>query len=213
MLVLEELTSWELEQLVRRGCTTVVIPFGSIEYQGGHLPLGADALLAETVGGAVAERLDAVVAPTVRVGCAQEHVEGAGTLAVPFKTLHEVALHIGRSLAGHGFRLLALLSTHGGNRAAIDRATQRLSEEYPDLAVCAPRGDLGPEPGRHSGRWLTSVMLSLRPDLVDLTTVQDDLKDEIAAAHANLGNEYLERYIASIIRAVRDVQGPAATTA
>jgi creatinine amidohydrolase/Fe(II)-dependent formamide hydrolase-like protein len=61
MVVLEELTSGELEQLLERGSTTVVIPFGSVEHQGHQLPLGSDALLADVVGAAVADRVDAVL--------------------------------------------------------------------------------------------------------------------------------------------------------
>lgn len=78
MVVLEELTSAELELLLERGAKTAVIPFGSVEHQGRHLPLGSDALLADVVGMAVADRLDAVLAPTVRVGSAEQHVGGNG---------------------------------------------------------------------------------------------------------------------------------------
>src|SRR5438128_1986284 len=54
MTLLEEVTSPDLKRLVQAGVTTAVIPFGSVEYQGRHLPLGADALLADAVGHAVA---------------------------------------------------------------------------------------------------------------------------------------------------------------
>jgi len=67
MVALEELTRRELEQVIAGGVTTVVIPFGSIEDQGDHLPLGADALLGDVVGRVIAGRLEAVLAPTVRV--------------------------------------------------------------------------------------------------------------------------------------------------
>ncbi|HZE15086.1 MAG TPA: creatininase family protein, partial [Mycobacterium sp.] len=86
-----------------------------MEHQGRHLPLGADALLADVVGAAVADRLDALLAPTVRVGCSEQHMAGKGTLSVAPQTLREVALQIARSLIVHGFRILVLLSTHGGN--------------------------------------------------------------------------------------------------
>src|SRR5207253_11140567 len=97
MAVLEDLTSLELERLLEQGAKTVVIPFGSVEHQGWHLPLGADALVADAVGAAVADRLDAVLAPTVRVGHAEEHMQGAGTLTVPPETLSDVALNIAHS--------------------------------------------------------------------------------------------------------------------
>lgn len=202
MLVLEELTSRELELVLERGTTTAVIPFGSVEHQGRHLPLGSDALLADVVGEAVADRLDAVLAPTLRVGSADQHVSGKGTLTVPPETLREVALHIARSLIAQGFRILVLLSTHAGNRGALEQAAQELHREHPDIEVCVPQGDVGADPGTHSGRWITSVMLLLRPDLVDVKSAHDDIKDEALAATPQTGEKNLERFISSIVQAV-----------
>jgi len=205
MVVLEELTTGKLELLLERGATTAVIPFGSVEHQGRHLPLGSDALLADVVGVAVADRLDAVLAPTVRVGSAEQHAGGKGTLTIPSETLHEVALHIARSLIAHGFRILVLLSTHGGNRAALEQAARELHREHPDIEVCVPRGDVGTDPGTHSGRWLTSVMLSLRPELVDVKSAHDDMKAEVLTATAQAGQNSLARFVSTIVRAVREV--------
>ena len=204
MVVLEELTSRELELLLGRGATTAVIPFGSVEHQGRHLPLGSDALLADFVGVAVADRLDAVLAPTVRAGSAEQHAGGKGTLSIPSETLREVALNIAQCLIVHGFRILVLLPTHGGNRAALEQAAQELKRQHLDIEVCVPLGDVGTDPGTHSGRWLTSVMLSLRPDLVDVKSAHDDIKDEVLSATAQAGQENLERYVCSIVQAVRD---------
>ena len=94
---------------VERGSRTVVIPFGSVEYQGGHLPLGSDALLADVVGETVAGRLDAVLAPTIRVGYAEQHMSSVGTLSVPADIVRETAFHVADSLIGHGFRVIALI--------------------------------------------------------------------------------------------------------
>jgi creatinine amidohydrolase/Fe(II)-dependent formamide hydrolase-like protein len=115
-----------------------------------------------------------------------------------------VALHIARSLIAQGFRMLVLLSTHGGNRSALGEAAQELDREHPDIEVCVPRGDVGPDPGTHSGRWLTSVMLSLRPDLVDVKSAHDDMKDEVLAATPQAGEKNLERFVSSIVQAVRN---------
>jgi creatinine amidohydrolase len=204
MTQLEELTSPDLARLVQRGVTMAVIPFGSVEYQERHLPLGADALLADAVGRAVADRLNAVVAPTVRVGCADEHMHGAGTLSVPAETLGDVATHIAHSLIAHGFRVLVLVSIHGGNRAAIEEAVRDLQARHRDVVVCAPRGEVGPAPGRHSGKWLTSVMLWLRPDLVHVGAASEELEGELREASAEIGAANLERFIASILQQVRE---------
>ena len=130
MVKLEEVSSSELHRAIEGGTRTVVIPFGSVEYHGGHLPLGADALLADVVGGAVADRLDAVLAPTTRIGYAEQHMEGFGTLSVPSETLSQSAFYIARSLIVHGFKVIALISTHGGNQPALVKAARRLNERY-----------------------------------------------------------------------------------
>lgn len=204
MAVLEELTGGELERLLERGGRTVIVPFGSVEYQGHHLPLGSDALVADVVGAAVAGRLDAVLAPTVRVGSAEQHMGGTGTLTVPSETLREVALHTAGSLILHGFRVVALLSTHGGNQAALEQAAEELNRRHLDVAVFVPRGDIGADPGSHSGRWLTSVMLWLRPDLVDVKLADDDLREEVIAATPQAGRENVDRFVSSLVQAVRD---------
>ncbi len=166
------------------------------------MPLGSDALLADVVGVSVADRLSAVLAPTGRVGSAAQHAGGRGTLTVPTETLREVALNIADSLISHGFRVLVLLSTHGGNRVALEQAAEELHRQYRDIEVCVPRGDVGAEPGTHSGRWLTSVMLSLRPDLVDVNSAHEDMKAELLTATPQAGQNNLERFVSSIVRAV-----------
>jgi creatinine amidohydrolase len=201
---LEVLSSLELRQLIEDGATTAIVPFGSIEEHGGHLPLSADALLADVVGREVAARLDAVLAPTERVGCAEQHMPGVGTLTLAPVTLSDVAFEIGRSLAIHGFRVIALVSTHGGNRVALDDATKRLNQQLRRAVACAPEGDVGRDPGTRSGEWLTSVMLALRPDLVDLDAADRDLAAELRAANPERGAIHVERFVASIVDAARE---------
>lgn len=202
---LELLTAPRLRALIERGVTTAIVPFGSIEQQGGHLPLGSDALLADYVGREVAARLDAVLAPTVRVGHAQAHMQVPGTLTLSAATLTDMAVAIGQSLGRHGFRLIALVSTHGGNAAALSAAAQRLNTMLPDTVVCTPAGDLGPRAGSHSGAWLSSVMLALHPELVDLRAAEGSMMEELGDASPDRGAAHLERFIAAVVNAVRAV--------
>lgn len=183
----------------------MIVPLGSIEHQDGHLPLGADALLADRVGREVADRLDAVLAPTIRVGFAPEHAELTGTLTVPAQTLTELAVAMARSLAKQGFRLVALVSIHGGNAEPVRTAVEQFNLGQTGAHACAPRGDVGPDPGRHSGGWLTSVMLALHPDLVDLTAAGEELRPELQTADAQRGTVHLERYVGSMVDQVKRV--------
>jgi creatinine amidohydrolase len=202
--ILEEMTSPELHRLVRSGVETIVIPFGSVEGHGAHLPLGSDALIADLVGRTVAQRLNAVVAPTVRVGYADQHLHAAGTLSVPAQTLRDVALHVASSAHAHGFRVIVFVSAHGANSTALSEAARALMQRHPDAVACAPLGDVGPKPGRHSGKWLTSVMLSLRPELVDAESAEIDLIDEVRASNAEIGAENLERFISAIVQSAQE---------
>ena len=122
---LERLTARELQQLIEGGTSTAVVPFGSVEHHGGHLPLGADAILADAVGAEVARRLGAVLAPTVRVGCSDRHSHLPGTLTLGPETLTRLAIEHARALAWHGFTLIVLLSAHGGSPARPGRGRGR----------------------------------------------------------------------------------------
>ncbi|MGH2887214.1 MAG: creatininase family protein [Solirubrobacteraceae bacterium] len=202
---LETLAATALAGLIDDGVTTAVVPFGSVEHHGGHLPLGADALIADAIGREVAGRLGGVLVPTVRVGDSGARVSLPGTMSVSAATLTAVAFDLSLSLASAGFRFIALVSTHGGNRAALDEAVRRVSVDR--CVVFAPLGDLGSAPGSYSGEWLTSVMLAVRPDLVDLGAVSEELKSEVAAASDGRGHEHFERFVESCVRAVLAVSG------
>jgi creatinine amidohydrolase len=188
---LERTTAPRRRAAIERGLTRVVVPFGSIEAHGGHLPLGADALLADAVGREVALRLGAALAPTVRAGC---DAESRDTLSVDSGTLTEIAVDMARSLARQGFRLIVFVSAHGGNAEALRAAVARLGP----IAVAA-EGDVGPRPGSHSGAWLTSVMLALHPDLVELGEAPGGLAAELREADARRGAEDFERFVAGVV--------------
>lgn len=192
-----------LRELIDGGVNTVVVPFGSIEHQGGHLPLGADSLLADAVGREVADRLGAVLAPTLCIGCAEQHERLSGTLTLRCETVRSVAAEQATSLARQGFAVLVLVSTHGGNRPALDAAVLELNELLPGVVVRAPRGDVGPDPGQHSGVWLTSVMMALRPDLVDVARAGSELSEELQRVDPDRGKAAFERFVASIVEGVQ----------
>lgn len=196
---LETVSAWELRELIEAGSSTVVVPFGSLEHHGGHLPLGADAILADAVGVRVARELGAVRAPTVRVGDSGQHQHLVGTLSLSAATLTRCAVETAHSLAAQGFGLIVLVSTHGGNRSALDAAVKQLDDSPSSAVVCAPRGDVGPHPGTYSGIWLTSVMLALRPDLVHLEHADPALATELAGANSQRGHEDVDRFVRSIV--------------
>jgi creatinine amidohydrolase/Fe(II)-dependent formamide hydrolase-like protein len=101
-------------------------------------------------------------------------------------------------VARQRFRLIVLLSTHGGNGPGLRAAVRALDHE--GLGVQAPRGDIGPNPGAHSGEWITSVMLALHPDLVQLEQADERVVNELRIASTERGREHLERFVNAVIR-------------
>ncbi len=180
---LAEMTWPEVERAVAAGITTVILPLGATEQHGPHLPLGTDTFratfLAEDLNHALAHGL---VAPTLPIGCSDEHTGFPGLLGLDHETLARVIADCGRRMAAWGVRRLVLLSAHGGNAEALELARVRLQEDVPELDVCilapgetlseallriaAADGILSDAVGLHAGEGETSEMLSRRPDLV-----------------------------------------------
>jgi creatinine amidohydrolase len=161
------------------GHDRVVVPFGAVEQHGSHLPLETDALLGDRLGPLLAERLDALCAPTVPIGCSEYHMGRAGTLSLRPTTLHLVVRDLVESLAYHGFRTIVLLATHGGNAAPLAHAARMLEPPsgvrivaVPDidalgraLHAASNGGGLPLEQAfAHAGEIETSLVLALAPD-------------------------------------------------
>jgi mycofactocin precursor peptide peptidase len=143
----------------------LLVPVGSTEQHGPHLPLATDAIVATAVAEGIADRLDrAVVAPPVAFGASGEHDGFPGTLSVGLEVLQSVLVELGRS-ATIWAAAVVLVNGHGGNAAAVDAAVRRLVTEGRDVVwvpCAASAGDA------HAGRTETSLLLHLAPGLVDL---------------------------------------------
>jgi creatinine amidohydrolase len=178
---LDRMTWPEIKAEQERGRDTVVVAFGATEQHGPHMPLATDALLGDHLAGMVAESLDAFVAPTVRIGCSEHHLEFAGTLSISESTFHAIVADILRSLARGGFARAVLLPTHGGNFGPLAAALELLGpvpglevRALTDLGALFTIARLGAEEhgvplgegGLHAGEWETSMMLAIHPELV-----------------------------------------------
>jgi creatinine amidohydrolase len=180
---LEELFPAELD--ARQAA--LLVPVGTIEWHGHHLPLGLDLLKAEALARAAAERCGAVVAPPTWFaagGVAFPH-----TLKLPAEVIEPLLTEALAQLAEDGFRVLALVNGHYGleNTLATKRsaaATMQRTEatvlalaDYELLIDEGARGD-------HAGEWETALLLAVRPDLVRL----DDAGDKPGVIGADPAN-------------------------
>jgi creatinine amidohydrolase len=138
----------------------LVLPVGSTEQHGPHLPLSTDTDVALALARSLAERrADVLVAPALPYGSSGEHDGFAGTLSIGAAATELVLVELGRSALPGSFRRLLLVSAHGGNAGPVTAAVRLLRSEGRDVRAWSPRwrGDA------HAGRTETSVQLSLSP--------------------------------------------------
>jgi creatinine amidohydrolase len=155
------LTSAEAAERAAAGAV-LVVPVGSTEQHGPHLPLSTDADLAAALCARLGEENASVmVAPPLAYGASGEHEGFAGTVSIGREATELLLVELGRS-ATRTFARVLLVSTHGGNTEAVRRAVARLRAESRDVSVWLPRwrGDA------HAGRAETSLLLALAPATV-----------------------------------------------
>jgi len=160
-------TRWpEVERGPRR---LLVVPVGSLEQHGPHLPLDTDTRIAVAVARrACAGRTGVALGPAFGVGASGEHADFPGTLSIGTEALTACLIELGRHASLHWTAVL-LVNGHGGNAAAVQAATARLRNEgRTALAWHAglPGGDA------HAGRVETSIMLALAPEAVRLDAAE-----------------------------------------
>lgn len=177
----QELTSPEIGAL-DRDRTIVLLPVGSVEQHGNHMPVGTDTILAESVAAAVAGRRQHVlVAPPPWYGFSAHHLRLPGTLSLPSAAMIAHTETIADGILANGFRRLVIVNGHGGNGGAIDVMAADLGKRhygsariaaltYFQLArdaIAALReskdGGMG-----HACEFETAMMLHLRPELVKM---------------------------------------------
>jgi mycofactocin system creatininase family protein len=145
------------------GSPLVVVPLGSLEQHGHHLPLCTDTAVASAVAEAVVPRLDgALLAPALAYGASGEHEGFPGTISLGTEALTGLLVEFGRSACRWAGRVL-IVNGHGGNLDALRSAGSLLRMEGRDVAWF-PCGT--PDGDAHAGRTETSLMLHVEPEVV-----------------------------------------------
>lgn len=182
---LPHMTRPEVDDLLTRS-DMVIIPVGSLEQHGTHLPIGTDYLNGEQRAILIAQQADVLVAPILLPGQSSYHMEFAGTITLPSTLIQEVYVEAAKSLMRHGFKRFLILNAHGGNNAISTFIVDRINQETEGIAVKL-NDVLGPfmdrtasrtlprqEPAldRHGGTGETAESLYLIPELVDLAAAR-----------------------------------------
>ena len=183
-LFLEDMTWFDVQELLKRQ-KTILVPTGSIEQHGPHLPLNTDVVAPLEVSILVARKLRTVVAPPLRPGVSGHHMPFPGTITLRPQTFIELVKDYARSLASHGFDPIVFINGHGGNAASVSIATSEARTELSPTKVIGfnwwefiPK-DLGYivsfESGFHANAQETSWMLALRPDRVKMERAKREM--------------------------------------
>jgi mycofactocin precursor peptide peptidase len=174
----------------------VVLPLGSCEQHGPHLPLDTDHAVAEAVAGRaaalLAEDLGLLVAPGQPYGASGEHEGFPGTVSIGHRALYLLIVEVGRSVLRWADRLL-VVNGHGGNMPSLAAAIATLGREGRNAAwwPCLPHsGDL------HAGYAETSMMLQLRSPAVRA--------ERAVAGPCEPIEQLLDRLIAESVRGVSE---------
>jgi len=175
-------TASEIASVADADGSILVLPIGSIEQHGAHLPVATDTLLVNEVAteGAdrVAEDLPVLVAPPFWAGFSPHHLPFGGTLSLEFDTMREAVEDVADTALSNGFDALLLLNGHGGNKSLVGAATSTIGKGHPDTEVLGlTYFDLAEpfiddlresETGgmAHGGEFETALMLHCYPDMV-----------------------------------------------
>jgi creatinine amidohydrolase len=171
-----------------------VLPLAATEQHGPHLPLGTDIMIGEAYLARVREILPQAspvrFLPMQPVGISTEHIDFPGTLTLPTETALQSWLAIGDSIARAGVRKLVMVTSHGGNSAAMSLVAQDLRARHGMLAVTTSWSRFGVPDGLftaeeirhgvHGGAIETSIMLTAWPDQVRTDRIANFTPSSIA---------------------------------
>ena len=176
----QEMRRTEIEEAAKADAV-VIIPVGSIEQHGNHLPVNTDINCCFSIAKSVAKIIDdfpVLVAPPIWWGFSPHHMKYPGTISFKLHTYIDVLTDVATSIAAHGFKKIVFLNGHGGNAGIIDSMRRKLMNEdngppcigytYFTLAdkelkaISEVDFTIG-----HAAEMETSLQLYLQPELVD----------------------------------------------
>ncbi|MEU7531886.1 creatininase family protein [Saccharothrix sp. NPDC042600] len=157
------------EDVRARGAAVAVLPVGSFEQHGPHLPLATDTLIACAIARGLADAYPVQLLPPITISCSHEHADWPGTVSISARTLHSVIMDVAESLPGLP---LVIVNAHGGNYVLSNVVQEsRRMALYPTSADWAEaRAAAGVETpsatDMHAGEIETSILLHVHPEVV-----------------------------------------------
>ncbi len=178
------LTTATASDIADRASPVAVLPVGSFEQHGDHLPLTTDTLVACGIADAISSAYGLFLLPPITIACSHEHAAWQGTVSISAATLHVLVNDIVRSLARAAVPKLVIVNGHGGNYV-LSNIVQELSVDGPNVALFPGRDDWKTartdaglvsdgHSDMHAGELETSLLLHLMPSVVRSSHTQAD---------------------------------------
>ncbi len=187
-------TAPEIRELANEDGSVLVVPIGSIEQHGHHLPVATDSLLVSAVAKLGVERIrediPVLTLPTFWSGYSPHHLSFGGTVSLEFDHMQRALEDVVDSALSNGFDAVLLLNGHGGNAALVDGTVNTIGTEHPEAEVLGLTyftlaqsfideiRDSDPGGMGHGGEFETSLMLHLFEDLVRTDELDGTMMDE-----------------------------------
>jgi creatinine amidohydrolase len=158
------------DAIAKDGKIKAILPIGSLEQHGRHLPLATDTMIAEYIASRVSERLNSLLLPPIHYGVSYEH-RPLFNISIEPKTLTALIDDICSSLLYNGVSRMIMLNAHYPNNSVIEATIRGLSPKYPNLMIASIPywkfiGGID-----HAGEKETSLILAIDGSLVDLSEI------------------------------------------
>lgn len=218
----------EIAEIGEEDGSVLVVPVGSIEQHGPHMPVATDVILAEAVarGGATAAAdrgVPVLLLPPVWSGTSQHHLHWGGTLTLEVATMLSVLEEVAASALQNGFDAILFLNGHGGNAPVVNAAVKTVGANHPEVEVLATTYYYLAEPiaeelrdseyggMSHAGEFETSLMLYLEPDAVRESEYAVDYREEPKGGYDRAFHDFFSHGPLSVYRAADAREGPGTT--
>ena len=198
---------WPQMKELDRSKIVTILPTGSMEQHGPHLPLQVDHFIANRVSEELEKRVpETLILPPVWAGTSGHHMDFPGTITLRPRVFIDLLRDMCTCMHAHGFRRMILLNGHGGNRASLQVLGQELYAEMGFSINVIVYWDLVPELVKslkkskskgmgHSGELETSLMLHLAPQLVNLSAVPDGFRSDKLHHSRFVSGQGVTRYV------------------
>ncbi len=172
--------TWQEAEDAFKKTDMVIVPVGSIEQHGKHLPLGTDSYAAIETAKLIAQKTDVIIAPVILAGLSEHHTGFPGSITLSPETFEAVLYETAASLMKYGVKNIMIYNGHGGNNVSVNNVIQKINQETSATAVFLNNIQLPPEEDPepeipldwHAGVEETSLMLYLAGNLVQMSKAE-----------------------------------------